>query len=289
MELPAHESTEPQFVGAYGWMRAELERRSGNIDAARAAVDEALDQIEYCSDDVVRISGVAAMGVRVEADAATLARDRRDEEAERVALKRAENHIDRLRLTGEAGGPVERAELAGGEAEHSRALGSDDPALWATAAETWDELARPYRRLYAGWRQVEALVRADDRGAAATVASAALRSARELGAEWLVAELESLAARARLRLLGPAEPAGPEVAPAEEVDEPFGLTPRERQVLALVAGGATNREIGLELHMAEKTASVHVSRILAKLDVRSRTEAAAVAVRQGLADSGAAV
>jgi DNA-binding CsgD family transcriptional regulator len=289
MELPAHESTEPQFVGAYGWMRAELERRSGNIDAARAAVDEALDQIEYCSDDVVRIAGVAAMGVRVEADAATLARDRRDEEGERVALKRAENHIDRLRLTGEAGGPVERAELAGGEAEHSRALGSDDPALWATAAETWDELARPYRRLYAGWRQVEALVRADDRGAAATVASAALRSARELGAEWLVAELESLAARARLRLLGPAEPAGPEVAPAEEVDEPFGLTPRERQVLALVAGGATNREIGLELHMAEKTASVHVSRILAKLDVRSRTQAAAVAVRQGLADSGAAV
>jgi len=60
-------------------------------------------------------------------------------------------------------------------------------------------------------------------------------------------------------------------------------------VLALVARGATNREIGLELHMAEKTASVHVSRILAKLDVRSRTEAAAVAVRQGLADSGAAV
>jgi ATP/maltotriose-dependent transcriptional regulator MalT len=289
MELPAHESTEPQFVGAYGWMRAELERRNGNIDAARAAVDDALDQIEYCSDDVVRIAGVAAMGVRVEADAATLARDRRDEEAERVALKRAEEHIDRLRLTGEAGGPVERAELAGGEAEHSRAVGSDDPALWATAAETWEELARPYPRLYARWRQVEALVRADDRGAAATVASEALRSARELGAEWLVAELESLAARARLRLLGPAEPAGPEVAPADEVDEPFGLTPRERQVLALVAGGATNREIGLELHMAEKTASVHVSRILAKLDVRSRTEAAAVAVRQGLADSGAAV
>jgi DNA-binding NarL/FixJ family response regulator len=60
-------------------------------------------------------------------------------------------------------------------------------------------------------------------------------------------------------------------------------------VLALVARGATNREIGSELHMAEKTASVHVSRILAKLDVRSRTEAAAVALRQGLADTEAAV
>jgi DNA-binding NarL/FixJ family response regulator len=62
----------------------------------------------------------------------------------------------------------------------------------------------------------------------------------------------------------------------------LGLTPRERDVLALVAQGRTNREIGEALYMAEKTASVHVSRILAKLDVRSRTEAAAVAHRLGL-------
>jgi DNA-binding NarL/FixJ family response regulator len=289
MEATARESTEPQFVGAYGWMRAELERRCGNVDAARAAVDDALDQIEYCSDDVTRIAGVAGLGVRIEADAATLARDRRDAEAERIALGRADEHLSRLRLTGEAGGPVERAELAGGEAEYSRATGEDDPALWATAADTWSELERPYRRVYCSWRHAEALVRADDRAAAAGVASEGLRSARELGSGWLVAELESLAARARLRLLGPAEPADDELAAAEAEDEPFGLTPRERQVLALVARGATNREIGLELHMAEKTASVHVSRILAKLDVRSRTEAAALAVRQGLADSGAAV
>jgi ATP/maltotriose-dependent transcriptional regulator MalT len=289
MELPASESTEPQFVGAYGWMRAELERRSGNVDRARAAVDDALDQIEYCSDDITRIAGVAAMGVRIEADAATLARDRRDTEAEQAALTRADAHLDRLRLTGESGGPVERAELRSGEAEYSRAVGEDDPALWAAAAEAWDELERVYRRVYSSWRQAEALVRHDDRAAAATVASEALRAARELGSEWLAAELESLAARARLRLLGPAEPADTAAAPDEASEEPFGLTPRERQVLALVARGATNREIGLELHMAEKTASVHVSRILAKLDVRSRTEAAAVAVRQGLADTGAAV
>ena len=202
-----------------------------------------------------------------------------------MALKRAEEQAGRLRLTSEAGGPVERAELASGEAEYARAVGADDAALWAAAAEAWGSLQRPYRRVYASWREAEALVGAEDRAAAAAVASDALRSARELGSEWLAAELESLAARARLRLLGPAEDAEP----VPEAGEPFGLTPRERQVLALVAGGATNREIGLELHMAEKTASVHVSRILAKLDVRSRTEAAAVAVRQGLADTSAAV
>ncbi len=65
-------------------------------------------------------------------------------------------------------------------------------------------------------------------------------------------------------------------------EDPFGLTARERQVLALVAEGATNRQIGAALFMAEKTASVHVSRILSKLGVRSRTQAAAVAHRHHL-------
>ena len=60
---------------------------------------------------------------------------------------------------------------------------------------------------------------------------------------------------------------------------PFDLTPRELQVLELVVSGATNREIGERLFMAEKTASVHVSRILRKLGVSSRTQAAAVAHR----------
>jgi DNA-binding NarL/FixJ family response regulator len=67
---------------------------------------------------------------------------------------------------------------------------------------------------------------------------------------------------------------------SQEVDdEPFGLTPRERQVLALIAEGATNRQIGAALFMAEKTASVHVSRILSKLGVQTRTQAAAMAHR----------
>ena len=100
-----------------------------------------------------------------------------------------------------------------------------------------------------------------------------------LGAQWLVDELDGLARRARLRLVSDdEEPSTPEP-PGDEL----GLTPREREVLALLADGRTNREIGEQLFMAEKTASVHVSRILAKLDVRTRTEAAAVAHRLGIA------
>ena len=82
--------------------------------------------------------------------------------------------------------------------------------------------------------------------------------------------------------LEPAAPTGRSGPPRR----PFGLTSRERQVLALLAEGATNREIGATLFMAEKTASVHVSRILSKLNARSRTEAAAVAHRHGLTDPG---
>jgi DNA-binding CsgD family transcriptional regulator len=174
-------------------------------------------------------------------------------------------------------GPVEEALLAGAEAdmERARRVGGD-PERWAAAAEAWAGLERPYPAAQARWREAEAHLAAADRDAAARAAAAALATAQQLGATWLQGELDALIARGRLRL---------DEAPvdAERADEePFGLTPRERQVLALVATGATNREIGAQLYMAEKTASVHVSRILSKLGVRSRTEAAAFAHRQGL-------
>ena len=60
------------------------------------------------------------------------------------------------------------------------------------------------------------------------------------------------------------------------------LTGREREVLALVAEGLTNREIGKRLFISEKTASVHLSNLMSKLNVSSRTEAVTVAHRRGL-------
>ncbi|MGW2314859.1 response regulator transcription factor, partial [Actinomadura luteofluorescens] len=60
------------------------------------------------------------------------------------------------------------------------------------------------------------------------------------------------------------------------------LTGREREVLKLVAEGRNNREIAAALFISPKTASVHVSNILGKLNVSSRTQAAAVAHREGI-------
>ncbi len=65
-------------------------------------------------------------------------------------------------------------------------------------------------------------------------------------------------------------------------DDPLGvLSVREREVVGLLSAGASNRRIAEQLFISEKTASVHVSHILAKLGVSSRLEAAAVAHRAG--------
>ncbi|HEX2084341.1 MAG TPA: response regulator transcription factor, partial [Solirubrobacteraceae bacterium] len=216
-------------------------------------------------------------------DAAQHARDLgRPEDAERAARRAAE--LVAVADEGAASAvpanrpriPIYRAMAA---AEAARAAGRSDPAAWAAIAASWDELANPYEAAKARRREAEAHAAAGDREAAQAAAIRAHDAALRLGSRWLLDELDVLARRARLRLGEEQEGREGPPAPADEL----GLTAREREVLSLLAQGRTNREIGEALFMAEKTASVHVSRILAKLDVRSRTEAAAVAHRLGLA------
>jgi len=273
---------EPQFLGVLGALIAEMRRRAGDLEGGRAAVQAALDRIETCTDDVVRLARVATIGAIIEADAAQRARDLGDAEDERRALLEGEFHVARVQAAADDGGPVESAWLRSAEAEQARGAARPDPALHEAAADTWEELGRAYPAAIMRYRAAEAHVAGGDRDAAAAQLERAHAVAAALGAGWLRAETESLAARARLALADAAPQEAIDADHGEEVEDPFGLTPRERQVLALVAEGRTNREIGDTLFMAEKTASVHVSRILAKLDVRSRTEAAAVAHRLGL-------
>jgi DNA-binding NarL/FixJ family response regulator len=103
----------------------------------------------------------------------------------------------------------------------------------------------------------------------------------KLSARPLDTEIKALARRARLVLTPPASGPG-QAADAPTPAEQLGLTPREAEVLALVAAGRSNRQIAQELFISPKTASVHVSNILAKLGVHTRVEAAAVAHRLGL-------
>jgi ATP/maltotriose-dependent transcriptional regulator MalT len=278
------DTAEPQYLGPYGALLGELRRREGDLDGAQTAVDEALDRLEFCTEDVMRLARVTAVGVAVEADRAQRANDLGDEAELDAARARGEELVERVRATAIDGGPVEAAWAAMADAEDTRMRGDSDPALWGKAAEAWDALDRPYLAARARFHQAEAYVVADERTKAAESLCAVLECTDRLGADWLAGEARALASRARLRLETEPEPAAVPDSGDAAAEDPFGLTPRERQVLARIAQGATNREIGQDLFMAEKTASVHVSRILAKLDVRSRTEAAAVAHRLGLAN-----
>ena len=282
-------SDQPQWISLYGALRADLLVRRRDLEGAQATVQQALDRLEVCTEDVTGIAWVSCIGLWVEADRAQRARDLREAGDRRDAMTRARLHADRLAATAQDGGPVEHARLTQGKAEMARARGRGGAKEWHRAAAAWEELKRPYSAAIARWREAEALAAGDDRAGAAEAAAAALATAEELGSEWLAREVRVLGERARLDLGASASGAhamtnGDGAGPAGDADEdPFGLTPRERQVLALLAEGATNRQIGAALFMAEKTASVHVSRILAKLGVQGRTQAAAVAHRLHLA------
>ena len=206
----------------------------------------------------------------------------------RDALARARIHVERLEAAAQEGGPVERRHLAEAKAEMARARGRGGAREWAQAAAAWEAVERPYpaahRPLARGrgaGRRRRARARPRERGRG----GAGRRPSSSARAGW-PSEIRALAERARLAW-SPGEGAArrrPRRATGPpRAEDPFGLTPRERQVLALMAEGATNRQIGAALFMAEKTASVHVSRILSKLGVQGRTEAAAVAHRQHLA------
>jgi DNA-binding NarL/FixJ family response regulator len=95
--------------------------------------------------------------------------------------------------------------------------------------------------------------------------------------------IEGLARRSRISITAADEPADDGPSKATRSDT-LGLTAREREVLALLVEGHTNRRIGEELFISESTAGVHVSNILGKLGVATRTEAATVAARLGLVE-----
>jgi len=167
------------------------------------------------------------------------------------------------------------------EAVHASAaltlLGVGDAELWGAAAAAWQRAGDPWNTAVAQTHEALAAAGTGAFADAEDALRAAYQTAVSLGATSLVDRVESIARGARLRLAPRAVPeVGDDVAPR------LGLTPREAEVLGLVAGGLTNREIGEKLFVSEKTASVHVSNILRKLGVTSRIEAAAVAQRAGI-------
>jgi DNA-binding CsgD family transcriptional regulator len=283
--IPAAQKAGPLFAGL-----AEIALWRRDLKQAKDLVAEAVPLVEA---NPRYAAPLYALGVRIEADRADLARARHGgqpgpDDGTATALL---NRLDRA-AAGPAGAslPTLAAWQATAFAERTRQRGHSDPVAWATAADVWERLGQPYRLAYARFREAEALLASRDHhdpataataATAATVLAAAADLVRRIGAQPLQTEIEALARRGRLDI-GPRVPADAPTKDTRSPAERIGLTPREAQVLALVAAGHSNRQIAQALFISPKTASVHISNILAKLGASTRIEAAAIAHRLGL-------
>lgn len=157
-----------------------------------------------------------------------------------------------------------RAELLEARGDHEDGVRDYEAAI-ARAGSQVRPAALGTAHVGAG-RSLVALKRVDEAKEHAAIAAGLLE-------RWGGTRVEELAALQR-RLGG-----------GETVEGPAELTPREREVVTLLAEGLTNGELATRLFISPKTASVHVSNILAKLSMTSRAEIAAYSVRSGLADA----
>ena len=221
----------------------------------------------------------AAVALSARADRAVQARASGDDQAAGAELTAAE---ELLRIAREGAafpkrprfilGPEARGWLARAEAEYERAQGTNAPQGWQAVLDAFGP-AYVYETARTRWRLAEALAEAGRRDEAEEQWRQAAQTADRLGAKPLRRALGDLARRARIGT-------APDLPDAAVL---ASLTSREREVLRLIAAGRSNREIASVLFIAPKTASVHVSNILGKLGAASRTEAAAIAHREGLA------
>ncbi|MFC5992640.1 AAA family ATPase [Pseudonocardia hispaniensis] len=282
-QLVAATPTDDQMILLIGQAGAEAALWQGRPELAAARIDEALRGVRAW--DPHHLAGImlCALGVAAQAELATggaVAREQAVAAAEALA---ADGHdiAAKGRPRGAALGVEGRAWLHRIDAELSRARGHSDPRAWGRVVEGYG-YGDGYRQALARWRRAEALLVGSTEaptGATRAESTAELRTAmavaESLGAAPLAAAVRALAERAGLGLAD----AEPVRRPAAASDP---LTPRERSVLALVAEGRTNRQVGAELFISEKTVSVHLSRVMAKLGAGSRTEAVSIAYARGL-------
>jgi DNA-binding CsgD family transcriptional regulator/tetratricopeptide (TPR) repeat protein len=264
-------SREPQFTHSLAHIEAEAHRLRGDLAAAASAVVDGLHHLSVTWS--VRYAWpLIWLGRRIEADQAIRARDRGDAAPQPFMDGVAPPAIGQL--------PAAGAYRAMAVAEQHRRDGAAGVDQWATSVEAWEATGDVWPLAYARFRLAEALCSDGAVRPAAEPLRAAAATAERLAARPLLDDVRALARRARIPL-DAAAPV-PVDEPPETSPTPFGLTEREHEVLALLAAGRSNGQIARELFISPKTASVHVSNILAKLGVGGRIEAAAVAHRLGL-------
>jgi ATP/maltotriose-dependent transcriptional regulator MalT len=268
-------SASSQFALPLAGVEAEFARSGGELEAAREIVERVLARTDIGEEQRYKWP-VLSLAARIEAERALTARDGEDAQARMTTLRAEAESMDATTAS-------DRGHQALLAAEHARMAREGEVAAWSDAVSACRDMNEPYPLAYALLRHAEALAADRDPGSASAAAREALGLARDMGAEPLAGEIEALVRRARLRAAdGADDDEGlPEDAVPDELAR-LGLTAREAEVLSLVADGYSNGQIAERLFITRKTASVHVSNILAKLEVGTRLEAAAMAHRMGL-------
>jgi DNA-binding CsgD family transcriptional regulator/tetratricopeptide (TPR) repeat protein len=275
-----------QWTAPIAIARADAALWDGRPADARKVVTAELARREETDDtETTYLVPLIASGARAEADLAAHARATGETEALERAMDGAEEILAAGRALIARGSHPEatlNVELTALEA--ARAAASASAEEWAALGERWEKHGGAFQVAYCRWRAAElVLAGGGPRGAVSGMLTDAHRTAERLRAEPLRREIADLARRARIPLDEDAPAAdGAETDAAPSAADRIGLTARELDVLRLMAGGSTNREIAAELYISQKTVTVHVTRILAKLDARTRVEAAGVAQRLGL-------
>nr|WP_062333739.1 LuxR family transcriptional regulator [Herbidospora sakaeratensis] len=249
-------------------MAAELALWQGDPKEALGHVDAVVKVQQPYDSGLIRVSaiGLAALADLPPGDPA---RERADEFVERARYAATHGPTGPWNTLG----PEGRGWAARAEAEWHRLSGTATPEVWERALAAFDG-GFPYEQARNRWRLAETLLETGDRDRARAEWQQAVEVADRLGAAPLRHALDLLGRRARFTTPDSAEPVRASVLDA--------LTGREREVLAQVAAGRSNREIGERLFISQKTASVHVSNILAKLGATTRTQAAAIAHQEGV-------
>ncbi len=272
-------------------IRREIEKAvwlTRSIGEARTAFQVFLDKPQFLGDERYAWRVLTAMAM-AEADHAELSRSI---QPTRAAARSGTSAADAAgsamvaALAERAGRlpaltPSQAAAAAQVAAELARWRGVAGATEWATASElAAREGVHAHQAAYINFRASEACAANGDRDHAAELLRRAVQAIATMPQGPLCLEVQALARRARLDISDcmPAAPA-PEGGRGNDSGSPLGLTARELEVLSLVAQGLSNRQIGERLFISTKTASVHVSNILAKLGVSGRGEAAAVAHR----------
>ena len=277
--LEAH-GADRLLTGPLHALLAEQALNAGDLVTAAAQVAEGLEAVQGAELAEEEIRLVAA-GARVCADLALLPGPLRPGDLPEGWEPLAMDFGDQAALiVGQHAGRPEVAAFGDlAAAEQARQHGTSSRATWRAVAEAWHRADQPYREAYARLREAEAAAAAGHRDQAARALAACHGLASQLPAPPLLALAEELAGRARLT----AAPVPPTRASAEGAR--FDLTERETEVLALLVRGDSNRQIARALFISDRTVAVHVSRILGKLGVRNRTEAATTGARLGLTTS----